>query len=49
MNAAPALAGQSAGLIHEVKSAQQIVKETVSQFHAITARLGTMAASHHFG
>jgi len=49
MNAAPALAGQSAGLIHEVKTAQQIIEETVSQFHAILARMGAMAASHHFG
>ncbi|MGV0960871.1 MAG: NAD(P)H-dependent flavin oxidoreductase [Limnohabitans sp.] len=49
MNAAPALAGQSAGLIHEVKTAQQIIEETVSQFHAITARMGAMAASQHFG
>ncbi|MFM7002325.1 MAG: nitronate monooxygenase, partial [Limnohabitans sp.] len=49
MNAAPALAGQSAGLIHEVKTAQQIIEETVSQFHAITARMGAMAALQHFG
>lgn len=48
MNAAPALAGQSAGLIHEVKTAQQIIEETVAQFHAITARLGAMAAAHSF-
>ena len=49
MNAAPALAGQSAGLIHEVHSAAQIVQETVAQFHAITARLGAMAAGANFG
>ena len=48
-HAAPALAGQSAGLIHEVKTAQQIIEETVSQFHAITARMGAMAALQHFG
>jgi enoyl-[acyl-carrier protein] reductase II len=36
-------------LIHEVKSAQQIIEETVSQFHAITARMGAMAATHSFG
>ena len=49
MNAAPALAGQSAGLIHEVQTAQQIIDDTVAQFHAITARLGAMAAAHQFG
>jgi enoyl-[acyl-carrier protein] reductase II len=49
MNAAPALAGQSAGLIHEVKTAQQIIEETVSQFHAITACMGAMSAAQHFG
>lgn len=49
MNAAPALAGQSAGLVHEVQTAQQIIEATVAQFHAITARLGAMASSHQFG
>jgi enoyl-[acyl-carrier protein] reductase II len=49
MNAAPALAGQSAGLIGEVKTAQQIIDETVAQFHAITARLGAMASTRQFG
>jgi enoyl-[acyl-carrier protein] reductase II len=49
MEAAPALAGQSAGLIHGVLTAQQIIDETVAQFHAITARLGAMAAGSTFG
>lgn len=49
MNAAPALAGQSAGLIHGVASAQQIIEQTVAEFHAITARLGAMAAAADFG
>jgi enoyl-[acyl-carrier protein] reductase II len=49
MNAAPALAGQSAALIHEVKSAQQIVDETVAQFHAIAARMGALGAAGRFG
>ena len=49
MNAAPALAGQSAGLIHGVLSAQQIIEQTVAEFHAITARLGAMAAAANFG
>ena len=49
MNAAPALAGQSAGLIHDVKPVQQIIDETVAEFHAISARMGAMAALSHFG
>lgn len=49
MNAAPALAGQSAGLVHGVLSAQQIIEQTVAEFHAITARLGAMAAAASFG
>jgi enoyl-[acyl-carrier protein] reductase II len=36
-------------LIHEVKTVQDIIDETVSQFHAISARMGAMAALQHFG
>ncbi len=49
MNAAPALAGQSAGLIHEVKSVQAIIDETVAQFFDITQRLAGLSAARHFG
>ena len=49
MNAAPALAGQSAGLIHGVASVQQIIEQTVAEFHAINARLGAMAVASNFG
>lgn len=49
MNAAPALAGQSAGLIHAVAPVQQIIEQTVAEFHAITARLGAMASAASFG
>ena len=49
MNAAPALAGQSAGLIHELKSAQQIIDDTVAGFLAITRRLGALGAAGNFG
>ena len=45
MEAAPALAGQSAGLIDEVKPARQIIEETVAQFFAITGRLGGLASA----
>jgi enoyl-[acyl-carrier protein] reductase II len=49
MEAAPALAGQSASLIDAVKSAQQIIEETVAQFFAITGRLGGLASAKTFG
>lgn len=49
MEAAPALAGQTAGLINSVKSAQQIIDETVAEFFTITARLGGLAKSYSFG
>ncbi len=49
MNAAPALAGQSAGLIHGVKSVQHIIDDTIAEFHAITRRLGALAAAASFG
>jgi len=48
MEAAPALAGQSAGLIHEVKSAQRIIDDTVAEFFAISKRLGALASAHSF-
>jgi enoyl-[acyl-carrier protein] reductase II len=49
MNAAPALAGQSAGLIHAVKPVQAIIDETVAEFFAITQRLAALAAARNFG
>ena len=49
MEAAPALAGQTAGLIDAVLTAEQIVRDTVDEFHAITARLGKLAAARDFG
>src|SRR5205823_9881597 len=36
MEAAPALAGQSAGLIDAIKPARDIIEETVAQFFTIT-------------
>jgi enoyl-[acyl-carrier protein] reductase II len=49
MEAAPALAGQTAGLIDSIKSAQHIIDDTVAEFFAITARLGALAQSQTFG
>jgi enoyl-[acyl-carrier protein] reductase II len=48
MEAAPALAGQSAALIDRVKSAGEIIDDTVSQFFAVAARMGGMAQSNMF-
>ncbi len=49
MEAAPALAGQTAGLIDAVKTAQQIIDDTVAEFFAISARMGAMGAARSFG
>ncbi len=49
MEAAPALAGQSAGLIHEVLTAQQIIEGTVAQFNDIASRMGRLGSERHFG
>jgi enoyl-[acyl-carrier protein] reductase II len=49
MEAAPALAGQSAGLIDSVKTAQQIIEDTVAEFFSISARLGSLAQERSFG
>ena len=49
MEAAPALAGQSAGLIHTVLPVQPIIEQMVAEFHAISARLGALAAARSFG
>ena len=49
MNAAPALAGQSAGLIHGVAPVQRIIDDMVAEFHQISARMGALAQAAHFG
>ena len=43
MQAAPALAGQSVGLIHEVLPVAEIIERTMVEFRAICARLGALA------
>ena len=48
MEAAPALAGQTVGLVDSVKSAQAIIDDTVAEFFAITARLGALAQARSF-
>jgi enoyl-[acyl-carrier protein] reductase II len=49
MEASPALAGQSAGLIDRVKTAQQIIDDTVAEFFDIVGRLGGLTAARSFG
>ncbi|GAA6141921.1 nitronate monooxygenase [Hydrogenophaga sp. 5NK40-0174] len=49
MEAAPALAGQSAALIHEVKTAAQIIDGMVREFHEAGKRMGQMAQQQSFG
>jgi enoyl-[acyl-carrier protein] reductase II len=49
MNAAPALAGQSAGLVHEVLTAGQIIDQTIAEFHRIGKHMGQLAQNASFG
>ena len=39
MEAAPALAGQSVGLIDKVKSVKEIINETIVEFNQTVSRL----------
>jgi len=45
MEASAGLAGQSAALISEVKSASDIIENTVREFREVCARMGAMASS----
>ncbi len=49
MEAAVGLAGQTSGLIDEVKSVRTIIDETIAEFHAIAGRMGAMAGARDFG
>ena len=44
MNAAPALSGQSIGLINEIKSVDTIIAETINQFNEVCKNM----SSHSF-
>jgi len=48
MEASVGLAGQSSGLIDEVKTAKQIIDETVAGFFEATARLSALDAAKNF-
>ena len=49
MEASVGLAGQTVGLIDEIKPVKQIIDETVAEFFEITARLGKCATGRNFG
>ena len=40
MEAAPALSGQSTGLIHEVKSVKIIIEEIINEFNEVCESMG---------
>ena len=42
MNAAPALSGQSVGLIDDVKSAKEIIQDTIKEFNETCSKLGNI-------
>jgi enoyl-[acyl-carrier protein] reductase II len=42
MNAAPALSGQSVGLIDGVKSAKEIIDDTIKEFNETCSKLGNI-------
>ena len=43
MNAAPALTGQSVGLIDEIKPVLQIIEETISEFNETCKKMSSQA------
>ena len=43
MEAAPALSGQSSGLINKIKSVQQIIDETIEEFNIICKKMGDIS------
>ena len=49
MEASVGLAGESAGLIDEIRSVRAIIHDMVGEFHGICARLGAMATAADFG
>lgn len=48
MEAAAGLAGQSSGLIDKVKTAKQIIEETIAEFFTITECLGALSRTKSF-
>jgi enoyl-[acyl-carrier protein] reductase II len=42
MEAAPALSGQSTGLISEIKPVKQIIEETIDEFNCVCKKMGNI-------
>jgi enoyl-[acyl-carrier protein] reductase II len=42
MEAAPALSGQSTGLISEIKPVKQIIEETIDEFNCVCEKMGNI-------
>ena len=40
MEAAPALSGQSVGLINEIKTVKQIIEEIINDFNKVCKKMG---------
>jgi enoyl-[acyl-carrier protein] reductase II len=49
MEASIGLAGQTAGLIDEIKPVQEIIDTTIAGFHAICQRMGGLSQAANFG
>ncbi len=49
MEAAVGLAGETAGLITEVKTAKDIIDGMTAEFLEITTRMGSLAEARNFG
>lgn len=49
LDAAPALAGQTIGLIDTIMPVAQIINKTVAEFFAISERMGALGAARSFG
>ena len=42
MEAAPALSGQSTGLISEIKRVKQIIEQTIDEFNGVCEKMGNI-------
>lgn len=49
MEAAVGLAGETSGLITEVKTAKEIIDGTIAEFFAIVSRRGALGSARSFG
>ena len=43
MEAAPALSGQSSGLINEIMTVKEIIDETIKEFNIICKKMGDIS------